>query len=491
YRADRWQAPDDPLKGWKFLAPYPPVRAALQDLCRSPKRLNGATQTLSRLALALRLKRHRFLEERLKDWTAAAELPDVLASLCAFRRICSYAGDLPPAVDAVMRRGEALCREQDALRRMKDAGQISRSAEIRLEKLTQVLADTAKLDAWIARDVHRAAKKLLPMAKANALSAITRQAVRAHWATVVDREGIGTGADWDNAIRFYYSVSQNRGILRHLLQHTARKQDGWRLQHAPNARFLSDLAASGFNPDQWLAPYERTLNVHGARWTLHLERNPLRVLQMGNIFDTCLSVHDCNAYSAVANAVEINKQVLYIKDGEGAVVGRKLIGLTSTGRLIGFRSYGAACLRELNRPEKPHVWIKIHFDLACLAIAHRLGAELDQSADHENPPDQLRLAADWYNDGSEPFDWWVLRPDLHEALLAEDRGVIAKAVRAHMSAHGFHPNRNMEEALQTLRTVVWLGEDAAELGSTLREEPLSNPLRRYLQVQAPALARLL
>ncbi len=40
---------------------------------------------------------------------------------------------------------------------------------------------------------------------------------------------------------------------------------------------------------------------------LYLEGDPLRILQMGNYFDTCLSIDRDTAFSTVANAVDANK----------------------------------------------------------------------------------------------------------------------------------------------------------------------------------------
>jgi hypothetical protein len=71
-----------------------------------------------------------------------------------------------------------------------------------------------------------------------------------------------------------------------------------------------------------------------------------------------------NAFAAIASAVEISKRVLHLEDERGRIIGRKLIGITAQGQLFGFRSYGAACLDDLDTPERPHVWIKVLFDLA-------------------------------------------------------------------------------------------------------------------------------
>ena len=79
---------------------------------------------------------------------------------------------------------------------------------------------------------------------------------------------------------------------------------------------------------------------------------------MGNLFNTCLSVGDSNAFSTVANACEINKQVLYLSNEKGHIIGRKLIALSKNGNLYGFNTYGHA--------EKSPIgpWVKILFDFS-------------------------------------------------------------------------------------------------------------------------------
>ena len=95
---------------------------------------------------------------------------------------------------------------------------------------------------------------------------------------------------------------------------------------------------------------------------------------------------------------------------------------------FGFKSYGAACLDSLDRPEKPRVWIKILFDLACLEIAYRVHGEFGFiGGRREKAAEQLRLAADfgYINDGPESFDWWVARRDLGESILRDHKAPVA------------------------------------------------------------------
>jgi hypothetical protein len=118
---------------------------------------------------------------------------------------------------------------------------------------------------------------------------------------------------------------------------------------------------------------------------------------MGNYFDTCLSYGRFNAHSTVANACELNKRVIYARDGAGRVVGRKLIGVNSDGKLVGFYSYtnvgkAANALRAIFRR------YAAGFAAAC-------GLEL---ADEGTVPTLFAQA--WYDDGVVPWSEQEKRP---------------------------------------------------------------------------------
>ena len=151
--------------------------------------------------------------------------------------------------------------------------------------------------------------------------------------------------------------------------------------------------AVGCSPDvdAWLGEYPQTYRcptVAGARVRLHLERDPVRILQMGNYVNTCLSLGQSNSFSAVANACELNKRVIYALDATGRVVARQLIGINDEGDLVGFLVYVA--VPDGRQAEELRA-IVTHYTAA---FAARCG--LRQSESGEVP--QL-FAEEWYNDG--------------------------------------------------------------------------------------------
>lgn len=138
------------------------------------------------------------------------------------------------------------------------------------------------------------------------------------------------------------NIHYNRKILIEMLRAAVSGDLDWVGQRPENREFLARLNERGTDPAVWLAPHARTVpcpGVAGKRVRIFLETDPLRILPMGSYFGTCLSIHSFNAYSVVANAVDLNKRVIYARDADGRVVGRKLIGLTPDFLLLGFHTF--------------------------------------------------------------------------------------------------------------------------------------------------------
>jgi len=74
-------------------------------------------------------------------------------------------------------------------------------------------------------------------------------------------------------------------------------------------------------------------------YRLFFARDVLDILLMGARFETCLSPGDVNFFSTIANAIDVNKQVVYGKTKSGRIVGRCLFALTDNGRILTYHRY--------------------------------------------------------------------------------------------------------------------------------------------------------
>jgi hypothetical protein len=197
----------------------------------------------------------------------------------------------------------------------------------------------------------------------------------------------------NNAISMASNIHHNRKLLLRLLRAHAEEPGGARALvegHPGNSAYRVALAAKGVDVPFWLGEHRRRVTLPGGRRVLlFLEQDPLHVLQMGSYFGTCLSADSFNAFSAVTNAYEQNKRVLYIRDeATGKIVGRKLIGITETNELLGFRLY---C--TLNSSENEELSKVAQQYLATFAQRCRLPL-----VDSGTVP--TLFAQSWYDDGA-------------------------------------------------------------------------------------------
>ncbi len=116
----------------------------------------------------------------------------------------------------------------------------------------------------------------------------------------------------------------------------------WNLfEHPANRRFVARLRRLGIDPAPWItpAPPQRVVGDNGRVVWLGVETDPVEILRMGQYFHTCLSPDGCNFFSAVVNAADVNKHVIYARDERQQVIGRCLVVLTATGQLLTFHPY--------------------------------------------------------------------------------------------------------------------------------------------------------
>jgi len=107
-----------------------------------------------------------------------------------------------------------------------------------------------------------------------------------------------------------------------------------------NATFVEKLQSLGINSQPWIESEtweERTAD--GKPYRLFLTDSVADYLLMGFHFQTCLTPGSCNFFSAISNAVDVNKKVLYGKTADGKVIGRCLFALNNSGNVLTFHRY--------------------------------------------------------------------------------------------------------------------------------------------------------
>ncbi|QOV87855.1 hypothetical protein [Humisphaera borealis] len=420
-----WSQYEQIAEAWRQIQRTEPLAEALSLAATRDNRTARTLRLLARLGLSFRLSGGEAFRAELTalaagpaaDQPLPAEWAHLAEPLTAIQRSqlaellhWRLDGQLPERLRQTLYRPEAMARELALLREQPD---LKPAARRRCEHLEQLLGDPAALAAWLRRDIDKHLPSALDDARLDRLEQRVAASVASHFATILSRpvppsRNPREERNWDNALRLYFSADGNRALLRRLLAHELEGDRTWIPRQPQNARFLTQARARGIDTDAWLAPLSRNIESKSGPLRIEIETDPLHVLQMGNYFDTCLSEGDFNSFSTIANAVEVNKRVIYVYDRRDVVVGRKLVVLTREGALVGFRTYGK--LPTPPNREAGDSWeeLKDLLDAFCRTLAIRCGATLHPCTAMSVPPElreakPLALFAKWYNDGPEPF----------------------------------------------------------------------------------------
>jgi hypothetical protein len=195
--------------------------------------------------------------------------------------------------------------------------------------------------------------------------------------------------------RLLSGILQLQGTTRRLglrlLWHRLSDTSGDFRLEPKNVAFREKIEAKGINMEPWLSdesgPSATTRN--GEQYRLFFTREVLDYLMMGFHFDTCLSPGSCNFFSTIANAVDINKQVLYGKTDSGRIVGRCLFTLTDQGTILTYHRYSHDASDGFAES----------VDEFAQQLAQAMGTRVATSGQVAT-----LVARDWYDDGAVPME---------------------------------------------------------------------------------------
>lgn len=275
---------------------------------------------------------------------------------------------------------------------------------------------------------------------------------------------------WRDAVRFFLATTQNRELLVMLLRHAGASPGVPIDDRREVCRAWLEKARRHMDVEAWLSPRGRNVEIRRKTYRLAVERDPLQVLRMGVPFGTCLSIEGGeNAAATVIDALDVNKQVVYLRAEDGAIVGRQLIAVSSEYELLGYHVY---CSLD---GDEQRAAIDAFRDMF-VSIADATGL----TASHHGRPRQLH-AGFWYCDPPEPFAATDV-PDAQAAFCqalgrpvvdgVHDAAAVWAAIRegnvaaaaAHMDAH---PGAGGQEAC------AWIEANADE--DLIRALCRSNP----------------
>ena len=316
------------------------------------------------------------------DPTQAAAVEAQVDRFVHLSRLAARPIALSRRLRADFERDAALLRERAHLSSLATLSPDQETRLRRLEGSAVAAADPSRTRRRLAAEIE----VLHGEAYEVQVDGVFRRIVKEVWDLSFDR----LTPAWRDAIRFYLQTQRNHGLLRVLLRGAAAGADVRRMT-TENQAWITAARGRQIDVDAWLAPRHRSLLLDGARFTLAVERDPVEVLRMGVPFDTCLSITGgFNAASTVINAVDANKQVLYLRDRRKRIIARKLVAISEDDELIGYNLYIAdrARVREIEGA----------FAEFCEELAQSVGVLLGSRGE----PAQLHEGF-WYDDGVEPF----------------------------------------------------------------------------------------
>lgn len=172
----------------------------------------------------------------------------------------------------------------------------------------------------------------LEMLERNAL-----QAMRAGFedAVVGDREDAAV----HHALQMRCHSDRNRrGFRKFLRAYLSGGKDYLRL-HPCSQAWLQRHPR--LNPNLWLEGIAFPAVFIEGIGTIHIgvETEPLEALRMGTYMGSCLGLGGSFAYSAVANMLDINKQVVYARNKSGRVLARQLVAVSEENQLVCYEVY--------------------------------------------------------------------------------------------------------------------------------------------------------
>jgi hypothetical protein len=187
-----------------------------------------------------------------------------------------------------------------------------------------------------------------------------------------------------HTLEFAHTITKNRAPLRRLI----RTAD-LRAAHPRNRDWLDAYRLVGSVWETGEIAFTRDFASPSIAPTVVVtfENDPQTILRMGIEVGSCLALGGCNDFSAVANALDANKRVLFARDTAGRFLARQLLAISEARTLVCFPVYPVGAPAPLAE----------FFRLCDHTLAQALRLPL------QHPGGAYTIAplicADWYDDG--------------------------------------------------------------------------------------------
>lgn len=290
-----------------------------------------------------------------KKWkTIIDRVPDLkplVLSFIAARSITGEEKTPPPSIAKILLTKETLIGELEYLKGFSGEEIQPHSIKTRIQNLEDRIKDQADIDKNIEARLKRHLYHITEEAEQAAINFTIKEAYKYQLKKITGEapENIQFDSYLRNALLLTQDVYQNKRLLKRLIRSSIREEGDFRFDIQGNKIFLDFLKDAKIDQATWLGAHPKnykTKEIPGRKVHIKLECDPIKILEMGNYFDTCLSFGGFNSFATITNACDLNKRVLYAFDNRGNVIGRKLIAINMEGELVGFNTYTSVETKE-------------------------------------------------------------------------------------------------------------------------------------------------
>jgi hypothetical protein len=323
-----------------------------------------------------------------KHWRCYVHARDVLGESHEMAHSITKLIDLP----------ESLAKELHYLEKNNPPANRKECVEKRIEKLRFYKRFPLTLQADVESNLRRELEKLEAHTVVTTATKLMESAIE-HKCTAPQLASLGLNKEelFDLLVlRCSSNRQENRTELRRLLSACGKGDLTWPLKQPANRQYMKEMRDKGIDVDTWISAFPAFFTSPGLSsgvLKISLEQNPIEVLKMGVYFNTCLSFDGINAFSSIANATDVNKRVMYVRDSSGKVYARKLIAISEDFELLGYETYVTTMTDE-----QEEVIETVVNDYA-KALAAACGLRLA-----EDGAVRILVSKSWYDDGTISWD---------------------------------------------------------------------------------------
>lgn len=361
------------------------------------------------------------LGDRVRQWSSRAhavaqcypdessypkQLRGWLRKLGYYQRLSNAEFRVPQFLRRSMEAHQKRIKEIRFLTHQIENGNTDQKLRDRLTYLSQWQTDEVKTERRHIRSIQEACvytglealRQMVVQEAAHRWTSTTQHPIHPSWS---DKRTVEM-ASWLNAMDATLQRS-----LRLILDGYAEHGAHYKSQLKSNQRWIGQMRRKDFNIDPWLNPPTCLTKIDRQPVKISVSSDPYEIFMMGNYFGTCLSQGGCNQHSVVVNALEANKQVIYVHDMDGNVLARQLITISQQNELLRYCLY-------ISTPERSGHDKHAYFDAALAQYCQELASRIRIKRGTAGAPTSLSKLY-WYDD--EPEKWPANTPDYQLANL--------------------------------------------------------------------------